>query len=160
MTNKERCINTLLCERTDRAPFSAWLGFAPWGETIARWKQESGLADLDVSKYFGLEPFFCGVPVHMGPLPGFESKVLEETEEFVISLDWRGMVVRNRRDGGSMPEFMSYPVKTPADWARYKEERLQQRLAERLPDVKKFATDIPATDVPVQLGCFPWGMFG
>lgn len=160
MTNRERCIKTLLCEKTDRAPFSGWLGFAPWGQTVDRWKRESGIADLDVGRYFGLEPFFHCVPAHMGPLPGFEPKVLDETDEFVISQDWRGMVVRNRRDGASMPEFMSYPIKTPADWAKYKEERLQPRLAERLPDLKKFAVDIPALDVPVQLGCFPWGMFG
>ena len=40
----------------------------------------------------------------MGPLPGFESKVLEETEEFVISLDWRGMVVRNHLDATGQPD--------------------------------------------------------
>jgi uroporphyrinogen decarboxylase len=160
MTNRERCIQTLLCETTDRAPWVGWLGFAPWGETHARWKTESGIADLDVGRYFGFDPFFYCVPAHMGPLPGYEAHILEETAEFVISLDWRGMVVRNRRDGGSMPEFMSYPIRTPADWARYKEERLQPRVAERLPDLKKFAADIPSLDVPVQLGCFPWGMFG
>ncbi len=160
MTNKERCIKTLLCEKTDRAPFPGWLGFYPWGETTARWQKESGIADLDVARYFGFEPFFQGAPVHMGPLPGFEAKVIEETEEFVISLDWRGMVVRNRRDGGSMPEFMSYPIKTPDDWAKYKEERLQPRVADRLPELKPFVTHMATMDAPVQLGCFPWGMFG
>ena len=61
MTNKERIIKTLLCEKTDRAPFSAWLGFAPWGETTERWKKESGIADLDIWSCFGFEPFFHGV---------------------------------------------------------------------------------------------------
>jgi len=31
MTNRERCIKTLLCEKTDRAPLPMWLGFSPWG---------------------------------------------------------------------------------------------------------------------------------
>ena len=48
MTNRDRIIKTLLCEKTDRTPFPIWLGFQPWGETHSRWKQESGLADLDV----------------------------------------------------------------------------------------------------------------
>ena len=160
MTNKERVIKTLLCEKTDRAPFSAWLGFMPWGETTERWKKESGIADLDTWRYFGFEPFFHCVPAHMGPFPGFASKVLEETEEFVISLDWRGIVARNRRDGGSMPEFMSYPIKTPTDWVKYKEERLQPRVADRLPDLKQFVVNMATVDAPVQLGIFPWGMFG
>ncbi len=160
MTNRERIVKTLLCEKTDRAPWVNWLGFMPWGQAHWRWKQESGISDLDLSRHFGLEPFFHCVPAHMGPMPGFEPKILEENEEFVVSLDWRGMVVRNRRDRGSMPEFMSYPIKTPADWAKYKEERLQPRVAERLPELKKFAADILSLDVPVQVGCFPWGMFG
>ena len=160
MTNRERCIKTLLCEETDRAPFAGWLGFAPWGQTLERWKQESGIADLDVGRYFGLEPFFQVVEAHMGALPHFEHTVLSETEEHVVSVDWHGITMRNRRDGGSMPDFLDYPVKTPADWDRYKAERLQPRLAERLPNLKQFAADIPALDAPVQVGIFPFGMFG
>jgi uroporphyrinogen decarboxylase len=161
MTNKERIIKTLLCEKTDRAPFSAWLGFAPWGETTERWKQESGIADLDTWRYFGFEPFFHVPPAHMGPVPSFDYKLISETDEFVVSIDWRGITTRNRRDGGSMPEFIAHPVKTPADWAKYKTERLQRnQLPIRIPDLKKFAADAAAADAPVQLGCFPWGMFG
>jgi uroporphyrinogen decarboxylase len=162
MTNKERCIKTLLCEKTDRAPWVNWLGFAPWGETSERWKKESGMADLDVGKYFGLEPFFHVPPAHMGPVPSFDWKVFEETAEYTISLDWRGITTRAWRHNGSMPEFISHPVKSPADWAEYKEKRLQRsQLPVRLPpDLTKFAADAAAADAPVQLGCFPWGMFG
>jgi uroporphyrinogen decarboxylase len=113
-----------------------------------------------VGRYFGLEPFFQIVPAHMGAFPGFEHKVLSETEEFVVSIDWRGITARNRRDGGSMPEFLAYPVRTPADWIRYKAERLQPRIEERLPNLKQFAADIPSLDAPVQLGVFPFGVFG
>jgi uroporphyrinogen decarboxylase len=118
------------------------------------------MADLDVQRYFGFEPFFQTVPANMGACPGFEPKVIEETKEFVTKLDWRGITMRNRRDGGSMPEFVAYPVKTPEDWVRYKEERLQLRLAERLAKLPQFAADVSAMDAPVQIGCFPWGMFG
>lgn len=161
MTNRERIVKTLLCEKTDRAPWVWWLGFQPWGVTDIRWKQESGLADLDVRKYFELETFFHVPPAHMGPVPSFDWKVFEEADEYTVSLDWRGITTRNWRDNSGMPEYISHPVKSPADWAEYKEKRLQRnQLQVRLPDVKKFAAEAAAAGAPVQLGCFPWGMFG
>ncbi len=160
MTNRERCIKTLLCEPTDRAPFPMWLGFAPWGETMQRWRRESGLADLDLVKYFGFEPFFMGVPAELGPLPHFDAKVLEETPDFVVSTDWRGITMRNRRDGHSMPEFLRHPIRTADDWARYQAERLQPQLAARLPRLQQFAAYAATVDAPIQLGSFPWGVFG
>ncbi len=161
MTNRERIVKTLLCEKTDRAPFPMWLGFVPWGETHSRWKQESGIADLDVGQYFGFEPFFQTAPAHLGPVPSFDYKLISETDEFIVSIDWRGITTRSWRSSGAMPEFIAHPVKTPADWAEYKEKRLQRnQLPVRLPDLKKFAAEAAAADAPVQLGSFPWGMFG
>jgi uroporphyrinogen-III decarboxylase len=160
MTNRERCIRTLLCEKTDRAPFPMWLGFAPWGETYERWKTESGIADLDLTRHFGFERFFHCVPAELGPFPHFTHTVIKETDEFVIATDWRGITTRNRRDGHSIPEFLSHPIKTPADWQRYKEDHLQQRAVDRLPGLKSFAADMAGIDAPVQVGCFPWGVFG
>ena len=161
MTNKERCVKTLLCEKTDRAPFPMWLGFSPWGLTDSRWKQESGISDLDIGKYFGFEPFFHVPPAHLGPVPSFDYKLLSETDEFSVSIDWRGITTRSWRDNSGMPEYIAHPVKTPADWAEYKEKRLQRnQLPVRLPDLEKFAAEAAAAEAPVQLGCYPWGMFG
>lgn len=161
MTNRERCIKTMLCEKTDRAPWVNWLGFQPWGLTDSRWKEESGIADLDVRQYFELEPFFHVPPAHLGPVPSFDWKVLEETNAYTVSLDWRGITTRSWRDNSGMPEYLSHPVKSPADWAEYKEKRLQRsQLQVRLPDLTKFAAEATAAGAPVQLGSYPWGMFG
>jgi len=137
-----------------------WLGFAPWGDALQRWRKESGIADLDLQREFGFDPFFLVVPVEYGPFPGFPATVLSADDEFVVSTDSRGITVRNRRDGASMPEFLAHPVRTTADWERYKAERLQPRFAERLARVDEFAQQAAVTDAPVQFGSFPWGVFG
>ena len=112
-------------------------------------------------KYFGFEDFFWGIPGEFGPLPHFAQKTIEETPEFIISLDWRGITMRNRRDGHSMPEFLDYPVKTPADWERLKAERLRLDAPGRVPqDWAAFRARLKETGEAVQVGWFPWGVFG
>lgn len=160
MTHRERIIRTLLCQPVDRAPFPMWLGFWPWGQTVDRWKAESGIADLDIYTYFGFEPFFHGVPVEYGPLPHFEHRVLETTGEFITTTDWRGVTVRNRNDGMSMPEFIRHPVQNRAEWERYKAERLQPQIPVRTASVAEWARSIAKTDVPIQIGAPGWGVFG
>ena len=160
MTNRERIINTLLCRKTDRAPFGVGLGFWPWGEAAERWKKESGIKDLDLAAFFGYDRDFMAVPAEMGPMPHFDQKVVEENADFIVSVDWRGILMRNRRDGHSIPEFISHPIKTEADWERYKRERLQPRLDERLAGLDEFVRNARASDAPVQVGYFPWGVFG
>jgi hypothetical protein len=160
MTNRDRILRTLRGEPTDRVPLPYWLGFAPWGETFERWRQESGIPDLELQRHFGFDPFFLVVPVEYGPFPAFPETVLSEDGEFVVSTNSRGITVRNRRDGGSMPEFLAHPVRTAADWERYTAERLQPRLDERLARLDEFARQAAATDAPVQFGVFPWGVFG
>ena len=160
MTNRERVIQTLLCRATDRPPLVHWLGFCPWGETQARWVRESGLADLDIGRYFELEPFGHVAPLEYGPYPGFEQRVIREDADFVYSLDWRGIVRRDRRDGGSMPEWISHPVTTPAEWERYKAERLQPNLDARTARIDVWLKEIAPVDALLQVGVFPWGVFG
>lgn len=163
LSNRERLVRTLCGRPTDRAPFPYWLGFVPWGQTIERWRVESGIVDLSepvLRDYFGFEPFFQNVPMELGPFPPFASRVLEETEDFIVSVDGRGIRVRNRRDYGSMPEFLAHPVTCRADWERYKAERLAPRFAERLAHLDAFAEAAARIDAPVQVGAFPWGVFG
>ena len=160
MTNRERIVDTLLCKPTDRAPFGISIGFGPWGETYERWRKESGIADLDLARYFGCDRDFIIIPAEMGPLPHFEQKVLSEDAHFVVSIDYRGITMRNRRDSHSIPEFIRHPLATADDWLRYKEERLLPRIEERLSKLDEFAGWAPAADAPLQVGYFPWGVFG
>ncbi|HET6485980.1 MAG TPA: uroporphyrinogen decarboxylase family protein, partial [Spirochaetia bacterium] len=136
-----------------------WLGFSPWGQTLDRWRTESGIADLSVPRYFGLDPGFVVPKLEMGPLPHFEERVVSEDPEFITAIDYRGILRRDRRDGASMPEWIGHPVKGPEDWARYKAERLQGP-GTRVPDLTAFRCAAERDGACVQLGEFPWGVFG
>lgn len=160
MTSRERIMGTLLGRPTDRAPFGVGIGFFPWAETLERWRVESGLADLDPARVFGYDPGFDIVPAEYGPLPHFETRIIEESDEYVVSMDFRGLLLRNRRDFHSMPEFIAHPVRDWDDWRRYKEQRLQPMLDERLKGLEPFAARAATGEAPVQVGAFPWGVFG
>ena len=62
-----------------------------WLQALA---EESGIADLDVVKYFGFEPFFQSVPIECGPFPHFELKTIEENDRYVTKTDYRGLTAR------------------------------------------------------------------
>jgi uroporphyrinogen decarboxylase len=158
----ERLVRCLTGEPVDRVPFGVNIGWWPWGETLAQWRRESGQPELDVSRTFGYDAGFACPALECGPFPHFEEKVLAETAEHVVSRDWRGITVRNRRDGGSMPEFLDYPVKTPADWERLKAERLRLDDADLrvTEDWNAFRARLRQTGEAVQVGWFPWGVFG
>jgi len=159
-TNRERIIRTLRCEPTDRVPFGVGIGFLPWGQALERWREETGISDLNLGAYFGYDPGFQTVPAQYGPCPHVEPEVLEETEDFVVSRDYRGIVMRNRRDLHSMPDWISHPVQTEDDWRAYRDKHLQPRLEERLARLDEFLEHAQQVDAPVQVGCFPWGVFG
>jgi uroporphyrinogen decarboxylase len=161
MTNRERIIETLRSRPVDRPPLAYWLGFAPWPQTLERWRRESGIADLDVERYFGLDRSFQVLDLEYGPYPHFPRETLEETDEYVVFRDWRGIVQRNNKASNSIPDFLDNPVHSRQDWEQYKRERLlgadlEARLA-RLPAQIQALGNV---DAPIQAGCFPWGVFG
>ena len=152
ITNRDRILRTLQCLPADRAPFGVGVGFLPWETALARWREESGIRDLDVSVYFGYDKGFMTVPAEYGPYPHFASEILAEDDEYITSTEYRGLTLRSRRDGGSMPEFLDNPVKTAGDWKRYKAERLQYRINEQLSGLEEFAAMAARMDAPVQVG--------
>ncbi len=160
----ERLVRCLTGGSVDRLPFGVGIGWCPWGETMERWKRESGQPKLNVAQALGYDPDFAIPELESGPFPHFEPEVLEESDDLIVSRDWRGITMRNRRDGGSMPEFLDYPVKTVADWDRLQAERyrldtvaLDRRVIQNWDD---FRTRLKNTGEAVQVGVFPWGVFG
>jgi uroporphyrinogen decarboxylase len=158
----ERAVRCLLGEEIDRIPFGVGLGWLPWGDTQERWRRESGIADLDPASFFGFDRSFAIPAFHPGLFPPFPAQILEENDRFIIHRDERGIVMRNRRDGGSMPEFLEHPVTNPDDWERLKSERLRldaldSRIVE---DWEAFRARIRQTGEAVQVGWFPYGVFG
>jgi uroporphyrinogen decarboxylase len=59
-----------------------------------------------------------------------------------------------------MPDFLDYPVKSPDDWEQLKRERYQMRDDRIQQDWDAFRERIRTTGEAVQVGVFPWGVFG
>jgi len=162
LTCGERIVRCLTGEETDRVPFGTNLGWLPWRQTLDAWRTESGNPALDPAKLFGYEKSFAIPKMECGPFPHFEEKLLADEGETVVKREWRGITLRTRKDGGSMPEFLDYPVKSPEDWERLKKERysldrIDERVAE---DWDSFRGRLAESGEATQVGAFPWGVFG
>ncbi|MBI2843554.1 MAG: hypothetical protein HYX78_09150 [Armatimonadetes bacterium] len=157
----ERVVRCLLGESIDRIPFGISVGWRPWDETMVRWKKQSGDIDLNPGVVFGYDAGFAKPAITMGMFPAFEHVIIRQDDEFITYRDERGITKRDRRDRCSMPEFLDYPVKVEADWERLKEERLRiDDPARVLMDWDLFRRRIRVTGEAVQVGTYPYGVFG
>ncbi len=157
----ERVVRCLIGEEVDRIPFGVGLGWIPWGDTLDRWRRQSARPELDPARVLGFDESFLRPEAYCGIYPPFEYQIIEENADFIIYREERGITKRDRRDKLSMPEFLDYPVKTTEDWERLKVERLDPQTAGRIPqDWELFRARLRATGQAVQVGEYPWGVFG
>lgn len=120
MDNKTRWLKTMRFEPVDHPPLSPG---GPWATTLKRWEHEGLPKGADLNEYFGLERLAMRhVAFDHWLYPPFEEKILEETDDYVVKINVRGIKERNFRDGASMPEFLDYPIKGPEDlgWLKVK----------------------------------------
>ena len=126
-----RNYRTMTYQETDRVPD---IEFNYWGQTLQRWVGEGmdvgvGYEDPEfyqkVMDYFGYDTDFnhhhLGVRTEMNPY--FEEAELERRERSVICRSATGVVAEhfNESSGAmSIPHYLEFPVKTPADWADMK----------------------------------------
>jgi len=122
MRDGERLVRWLTFQDVDRPPY--YQEYFGWAATNDMWERESGLDSLDFVAYFNLDHGFKNVPVPLGLYPPFEREVVEEHGEFYVERNERGILLRQRRDRGSMPGFIEHPVKDWEDWEKIKKERL------------------------------------
>ena len=162
LTPGERIVRCLTGQEIDRVPYGTFLGWSPWQETYDRWVKESGITDLNVAEYFEFDPTFNCIAVNLGFHPVFEDITLDEDDEYRTWIDYRGITIRNYKYNGSIPEYLKYPVETPADWEKIKKERLNKTDVERFlnvnwDDVEKYNKQ---HGTAIQAGYYPYGMFG
>lgn len=160
LTCGERTVRCLLGKQIDRIPFGVGIGWGPWGETLDRWKQETCNLELNPAAVLGFDGSFTIPTLNAGIDPPFESAVIEESQDYIVYRDGRGITLRVLKSGGSMPEWLDYPVKTDDDWYRLKEERLQFNQSRAIQDWNEFRQQIELTGEAVQIGHFPYGVFG
>jgi uroporphyrinogen decarboxylase len=161
LNSGERVVRCLIGEPVDRVPFGIGLGWRPWGNALELWREQSGIVDLDPAGQLGTEASFARPKVYCGLYPPIEHEVLEDCGAFIVYRDHRGIIMRGRKDGLSMPEFVRHPVQSPDDWERIKGTQLRidepGRIAE---DWDAFRARLRETGEAVQVGDFPFGLFG
>lgn len=122
MTDRERWTRTMHFETVDYVPDEE---FGYWNETFSVWQKQGLPADIcdnsQADRYFGFSRREH-VPINLGILPGFESKVLEETDEHQVIVDGAGVTCIVKRDGTStIPKYVRFPVQSRDDWKRFRE---------------------------------------
>jgi uroporphyrinogen decarboxylase len=185
MNDKERFHSIMAFEKPDR--MLRWeQGF--WGGTVERWYREGmnreygvqgspafgdtlygpatpikddSMVCLDVAAGAGLDkPSLC-VPVELFLCPSFEEKVLEDLGDRLIVRDELGIVKQVPRGRDSIPNFVSWPVKSLDDFEDLAAERLDPNTPGRFPpDWKAQVERLNTYDGVVALGGYPCGLFG
>jgi len=140
---------------TDLECFSACMEYRPcdrrpnhelaaWQQTRVRWQQEvpeafasftwdwfSGERDLGMDRREFID-------VDYGFIPPFQAEILDQTDEYEIARNAKGIVTRALRAGTvagqrmSMDQYLEFPVTRPEDFADVK-RRLTASLPERYP---------------------------
>ncbi len=162
MTSRERYINCALGRPIDRSPFLFYFG--PWGETLDVWRRE-GVPHPETAWYegFGFDPFVIQTAGTVNTLysPGYVPEVLEVRENSVVERNTLGQIVERRRYGDTIPHIVRPPVTCLSDWKRIRDERLDPDDPSRFPaNYSAIAASWMAADAPVQVGIYPWGLFG
>ena len=133
MNNRERFKNVMPYQPTDRTPMM----LAPiWPDTMARWLQEGYPDGVDPAEYFEVSPMqiaYAGPNPNLQPIP--PERIIEETETEIIKTDKLGRTVRDFKDHTSMPEWIDWPVKSPADLERIINDHFDMsHMDDRWPD--------------------------
>ncbi len=101
-------------ETVDHPPMR--LPGAPFEITRLHWEKQGLPRDVDLNEYFEISPPPCAhLEIETLLLPGFEEKILEKTDEFIVKIDHNGVKCRNFLDETSMSEHLEYPIKGPED---------------------------------------------
>jgi len=154
MTDRERFNNQMHYKPIDRC-FNMEFGW--WNENFDLWdifkdnnikSNEEGdvFFNFDKIHQVGGNNFMC---------PGFEHKVIEETETSKIIMNSEGLLAEVPKDGhATIPHYIKATICTPEDWKKVKEERFIVGDPKRLPDIealKKIHTD--DRDYPLSVSC-------
>lgn len=164
MNNRERFVAWMLGQKVDRPPF--WLRWGGWASTWRRWRAEGMPESIrgmgEIAAMFGADATTATVPVNYGPCPCQPDRVLREDDDYIVFVDNWGITRRNPKHNESMSEFISFPVKSRADWERFRDERLNPDDPRRLEgDWLERARQWMARGQPIQLGDYPdVGTFG
>ena len=113
MTSHERFARMYAHQEADRIPIVD----SPWSATIARWQREGMPKDTNFAEYFGLDKI---AHISADNSPRYETKTIEETEEYRIHTTSWGATLKNWRHAASTPEFIDFTIKDRESWEKAK----------------------------------------
>ena len=116
MTSRERFARMFDHREADRVPIID----SPWGATIERWHREGMPADVSFVDYFGLD---ATASIGVDNSPRYESKLIEETDEYTIATTNWGATLKNWKHAASTPQFLDFTVKDADSW-QHAEKRM------------------------------------
>ncbi|MEI6845765.1 MAG: uroporphyrinogen decarboxylase family protein [Candidatus Firestonebacteria bacterium] len=172
MNNRERYINTLLFEKSDKIPFTPGGGRE---STIERWESEGlpkgkdqyeALCDILGIKIEKTKPK-TELGVKFNIWPDFEQKVLKHENGHYIVQDWKGTILEisdefsidflKSRSDFVTRKYHKFPVENEQDWAEMK-KRLDPDAHGRFPeDFAKRCKEIKERDYIISIN--PYGPF-
>lgn len=165
MTHRELFHEIMFYGEFDRMPVIHWAG---WKETHERWLKEGLPADKSESEFttnpafyhllpadrsefefLNAVPPWTGIGVNLAFLPGLESKLLEETDEYRISRGSDGVVRQSSKsDRTSIPCSIDFTLKGAGDWDDFK-KRLQPDPARIPRDLDQKIGEAEASGLPI-----------
>ena len=120
MTSKERIKHIFSHKEADRVPIAD----SPWAGTLSRWRKEGMPPDADWRDFFQIDKIET---ISVDISPKYEKKIIEETEDYVISTTEWGVTLKNFKVPDSTPEFLDYKVNTPEKWEEAKKRMTVSR---------------------------------
>ena len=130
MNDRQRFLNCMMFRTVDRCPNWEW---AFRSDTTSRW-HEQGLP-MDVPCKRGWNEFLgldrggvfpnCDLAEKVGvkfdPIPGFAEIIIKQDERTLTRLNEWGAVEKVSKVGESIPQILTFPVRTRQDFQKYRE---------------------------------------
>lgn len=124
MTPRERYHATMHYLSRDRAPI---MDFGFWDETPAVWQQQGLPEGVHMDAFFGMDPQWIDLPLHLALSPSFGERVLEDRGETEIVINCDGVTVERGKFMGSIPKHLDHALKDRETWERDFKWRLDGR---------------------------------
>ena len=124
MTERERFLRYMRFEKVDRIPL---MEMGLWDETLDRWHHEGlpkWVTDLrHLEDYLDLDRSFNmnWLPISQETYPPFERELIADQGEVLLMRDERGITFRQQKRFKSIPEFIEFPIKTMANYEKFRE---------------------------------------
>jgi uroporphyrinogen decarboxylase len=112
MTGKERITNILKREPVDRIGF--FENF--WSDTLKEWRRNGYVkSNEDLVTHFDLD-ISMSFPFQMIADLNFETVILEEDEDTILTKNGNGAILRNHKKHNGTPEHIDFSVKDRKSW--------------------------------------------